>query len=217
MRLEFSHEEYMKRHESIVRHLEENRLDALLMTAEPNVNYFSGWRNFIPWWTYSRPYILIIPIDRDPILMVQGFQHFDASRDSWFKDVRSYDSLVGVPAEQVSSVFRELGLIGKRIGLELGYEQRVFMPIKDFENIKQSLDGCEFVDASALIWKQRMNKSLEEIAAHQRACEIGNKVFCEVFANTREGMTEKDVARLVGRTIGEEGGEQGFLIILSGP
>lgn len=217
MKLEFTREEYLNRHKRIVELLDEHGLDALMVTAEPNVNYYSGWRNFIPWWTYSRPYILVIPKDHDPVLMVQGFQHFDASRDSWIKDVRSYESLVGVPAAQVANLFKELGLIGKQIGMELGYEQRIFMPYKDFEEIKKALTGCTFVDASDIIWKQRMVKSEAEIASHRRACEIGDKVYQAVFSQTKEGMTEKEVARIIGRTIAEEGGEQGFCIVLSGP
>ena len=217
MKLEFANEEYLKRNVRLVELLEESGLDALMVTAEPNVNYYSGWRNFIPWWTYSRPYILVIPKDREPVLMVQGFQHFDASRDSWFKDVRSYESLVNIPAVQVADLFRELGLLGKRIGMELGYEQRISMPYKDFEEIKKTLKGCTIVEASDLIWKQRMIKSEAEISAHRRACEIGDKAFAAAFAQAKEGMTEKEVARIFGRTIFEEGGEQGFCIVLSGP
>jgi Xaa-Pro aminopeptidase len=149
--------------------------------------------------------------------MVQGFQHFDASRDSWFKDVRSYDSLIGVPAQVVYDLFKELGLLGKKIGLELGYEQRIFMPYNDFEKIRQTLHTCDLVDASGLIWTQRMIKSEAEVIAHQRACEIGNKAFLACFRETEAGMTEKEVARILGRTIFEEGGEQGFCIVISGP
>ncbi len=217
MRLEFAREEYLQRHSRIVELLKESGLYALMVTAEPNVNYYSGWRNFIPWWTYSRPYILVIPVDRDPVLMVQGFQHFDARRDAWIQDVRSYDSLVGVPATQVADLFQELGLLGKRIGLELGYEQRIAMPYNDFEAIRRALIGCTLVDASHLIWKQRMVKSEAEIAAHRRACEIGDKAFAAAFSQAHAGMSEKEVARIFGRTIFEEGGEQGFCIVLSGP
>ena len=216
MKLEFSTEEYLKRHARINELMAEDHLDAIMVTAEPNVNYYSGWRNFIPWWTYSRPYILIIPKDHDPVLLVQAFHRFDAARDSWIKDVRSYTSLTGVPATQVKDLFKELGLMGKRIGLELGYEQRIFMPQNNFEQIKDALGSCSLVDASDLIWKQRIIKSEAEIAAHRRACEIGDKVYAACFAETHEGMTEKEVAKIIGRTVAEEGGEVGFIIVLSG-
>ena len=217
MKLEFSQAEYQSRYKRTLELLEETKLDALLLTAEPNVNYYSGWRNFIPWWTYSRPYILIIPKDHAPVLMVQGFQHFDASRNSWIQDVRSYKSLTGVPAEIVADLIKELGLNGKRIGLELGYEQRIGMPLNDFDQIKQALHECTLVDAAGMIWKQRMIKSEAEIAAHSRACEIGDKAYAACFSEIEGGMSEKDVARIFGRTIFEEGGEQGFCIVLSGP
>lgn len=216
MKLEYEREEYLSRHARIVELMKQAGMDAIMVTAEPNVNYYSGWRNFIPWWTYSRPYILIIPVDRDPILMVQGFQHFDASRDSWIEDVRSYEPLVGVPAKVVGDLFRELGLIGKQIGLELGHEQRVNMPPNDFEAIKQELAGCIFVDAASIIWKQRLIKSEAEITAHRQACDIADKAYTAAFSQAREGMSEKEVARIFGQTIFKEGGEQGFCIVLSG-
>jgi Xaa-Pro aminopeptidase len=217
MKLEFKPEVYQKRHACTLDLLAKSGLDALLVTAEPNVNYYSGFRNFIPWWTYTRPYILILPKDQDPVFLVQGFHHFDAAHDSWINDVRGYPSLTGVPIDMVEDAFKELGLLGKRIGMELGYEQRMFMSYNDFEQLKRALKGCTFLDASDMIWKQRMIKSEEEITAHRRACEIGDKVYAACFSETKEGMTEKDVAKIIGRTIAEESGELGFLIICSGP
>ncbi len=216
MKLEFDREEYVNRHSRLVELLDKNGLDALMVTAEPNVSYYSGWRNFIPWWTYSRPYILILTKYHNPVLLVQGFHHYDASHDSWIKDVRRYDSLTGVPAVIVADLYKELGLMGKRIGLELGYEQRIFMPVNNYEEIRQSLSSCTLVDASNLIWQQRMIKSEAEISAHRQACMIGNQVFSAVFDQNWEGKTEKDVAKIVGSTIAQGGGEQGFLIICSG-
>ena len=192
-------------------------MDAIMVTAEPNVSYYSGWRNFVPWWTYSRPYILVIPVIGDPVLMVQGFHHFDANRDSWIEDVRRYESLVGVPAEDVYAIFKDLNLLNKRIGMEFGHEQRIFMTYNDFEKIKAKLAGCTLVDAADVIWKQRMIKSENEIAAHRTACDIGDIVFQNIFAETKKGMTEKEVARIALRTIGAEGGEQSFCIVESGP
>jgi Xaa-Pro aminopeptidase len=216
MKLEFTTEEYQKRYTRIVGLMAENEIDAIMVTAEPNVNYYSGFRSFNPWWTYTRPYILIIPKDHEPVLLVQGFHRFDVALDSWIKDVRGYAPLTGVPADQVADLFKELGLMGKRIGLELGYEQRICMPYNDFEKLKEALKPCIFLDASEIIWKQRMIKSEEEIAAHRRACEIGDKVFAAIFAETHEGMTEKEVAKIAGKTIANEGGDPGFIIALSG-
>jgi Xaa-Pro aminopeptidase len=216
MKLEFSLEEYKNRHARTVDLLEKNNLDALLVTAEPNVNYYSGFRNFIPWWTYSRPYILVIPKEKDPILLVQGFHRFDAAHDSWIKDVRGYPGLTRTPVPLVVDIFKELNLLGKRIGMELGYEQRMFMPYRDVVNLMDELHGCELVDASEMIWKQRMIKSDAEVAAHRLACQIGDKAYRACFSATHEGMTEVEVGRILNRTIIEEGGEPGFLIICSG-
>ncbi len=217
MRLEFSAEEYRRRYDRIAELLKKENLDALIVTAEPNVNYYSGFRSFIPWWTYTRPYILVIPRDADPVLLVQGFHRFDATHDSWIKDIRGYPGLTGAPISMVVDVIKGLNLLGKRIGMELGYEQRIFMPYCDTVALLDALKGCEIVDASMLIWKQRTVKSEAEIAAHRMACEIGDKAFKTCFSEIQEGSTEKEVAKILNRTIVEEGGEPGFAIVCSGP
>lgn len=217
MRLEFPRDEYLRRHERTVDLMGQQDLDGLLITAEANYNYLSGFRHFAPWTTFSRPVLLVVPKDRDPVLTVQDFQREDARRDSWITDVRGYPGLLGVPFELVKEVFGELELLGKRIGAELGYEQRLGMNHNDFVQLQEMLEGTQFVDASGLLWRLRMVKSVAEIAAHRRACDVASKALDSCLAQASEGMTEKEVAQIASKTILEEGAELGFTIVCSGP
>ncbi|MCK4791520.1 MAG: aminopeptidase P family protein [Desulfobacteraceae bacterium] len=217
MRLEFQRAEYLQRHARAVELMGQKGLDGLLVTAEANYTYFSGFRHFAPWTTFTRPVLLILSRDRDPVLIVQGFQREDASRDSWITDVRGYPGMLGVPFETVKEVLGELQLLGKRIGAELGYEQRLGVSHNDFVRMQELLDGTQFVDASNLLWKLRMVKSEAEIEAHRRACEVATKAFEYCFSQAREGTTEKEAAQMATKVIVEEGAELGFTIICSGP
>lgn len=217
MRLEFSETEYKKRYARAVDLMGQNGLDGLVVTAEANYNYFSGFRHFTPWTTFTRPVLLIMSKDTDPVLLVQGFQRADVGRDTWVTDVRGYPDMLGVPVEMVKEVFGELQLTGKRIGMELGYEQRMGMTFNDFVKLQEALDDTQFTDAADLLWKLRMVKSEAEIEAHRQSCAAATKAFEVCFDRAEEGMTEKEVAQIASNTVIKEGAELGFTIVCSGP
>lgn len=217
MRLDFERGEYVQRHARAVELMGQFGLDALLITAEANYNYFSGIRHFAPWTTFTRPVLLILPRERDPVLLVHAFLREDAERDSWITDVRGYPELTGTPVGMARQIFEELLPAGGRIGAELGYEQRLGIPYNDFLQLQEVIEPGELVDASDLLWKLRMSKSQAEIAAHRRACQVATGAFKACFAQAGEGTTEKQVAQVACQSIIEAGAEPGFTIICSGP
>jgi Xaa-Pro aminopeptidase len=125
--------------------------------------------------------------------------------------------LTGTPIELVVDVFNELGLKAQRVGAELGYEQRLGMPINDFLSLQRALGDVSFVDASELLWKLRMIKSEAEINAHRQACELTTLAFEACYKQAKEGDSELDIAKTVTQTIVDGGGELGFTILCSGP
>ena len=216
MKLDYVPDEFKARHARAVDKIAASGMDAIMVTSEANINYFTGFRHHAPWTTFTRPEILIIPVDHDPVLIVQGFLVFDTRLDSWVQDVRGYPGLTGTPVAMVVDVIKELGLMGKRIGAELGYEQRLGMPINDFLQIQQTLGAEAFVDASHLLWQLRMIKSEAEITAHRRACELTTLALNTCFSQARAGSTEKDIARDATKVIVDGGAELGFTILCSG-
>lgn len=217
MKINYSVEEYKARHGRAVELIAAAGMDAIMVTAEANINYFSGFRHHAPWTTHTRPEILIIPVDSDPVLIVQGFLVYDAKLDTWITDVRGYPTLTGTPIDLVVGVIKELGLEGKIIGAELGYEQRLGMPVNDFLSLQQSLPNVRFADGSDLLWKIRIIKTEAEINSHRRACELATQAFNFAYKQAKEGDTELDIAKNVTKTIVDGGGELGFTILLSGP
>lgn len=217
MRLRFSADEYRGRVERAIQTMEKGELDALLITAEANYNYFSGMRHFTPWTTFTRAVLLILPKEKPPVLIVQGFLREDATRDSWISDIRSYSELTGTPIGLLTDTLQELGLAEGRIGAELGFEQRLGVPYLDFVAIQEKLPKAKFVDASDVLWSLRIIKSEAEIDSLRRACQISDRAFQACFAGTGEGMSELDAARVANQTVLDLGGEIGFNIVCSGP
>jgi len=209
--------EYQARMKKMTDLLDVSGLDALLLTAEANVNYFTGYVPWSSWTTFTRPTVLLISKLAPPILIVQDVWLGAARRDSQIGDIRGYSRLGGLPVDIVSQALADMGLANSRIGAELGYEQRLGVSYIDFDAIKQHVPRCAFVDASSLIWKLRTIKSKAEIACIKEACKGAFTVFESAFDSIRAGMTEHQVVQFFHRAAAEIGMDIGFIIPVTGP
>ena len=217
MRLEFPREEYEGRCRAAQARMEAAGLDGLFLTAETNLNYFTGHRHFAPWTTFTRPEICLLPQQGEPVIVLQGFLEADARRDSWVRQFRPYTPLTGTPIDLVRGTMEELGLARGRWGAELGSEQRLGLPYQDFVGIQRALPRAAFVDASDLLWGLRMAKSPAELEAMRRSAQIAAHAYDRAFDAARAGMTEKAFAALLAEAIVREGAEVGFIMATSGP
>lgn len=206
--------EYENRWERARKLIADNGLDVLLITEPNNYTYFSGGhRDF----SFSRPMVMVLPREKDPVVMVHDL--FDASqhRESWVEDIRSYSSISGFPVELLKNVCSDLGINAGRIGAELGREQRLGLPYNDFVKITKELPNAQFIDASDILWELRMIKSEAEIDYLRKACEISSRAFEKCFKKLRPGMSEKEAAKILYDATVEEGGSSVWVVINSGP
>jgi len=206
--------EYENRWERARKLIADNGLDVLLITEPNNYTYFSGGhRDF----SFSRPMVMVLPREKDPVVMVHDL--FDASqhRESWVEDIRSYSSISGFPVELLKNVCSDLGINAGRIGAELGREQRLGLPYNDFVKITKELPNAQFIDASDILWELRMIKSEAEIDYLRKACEISSRAFEKCFKKLRPGMSEKEATKILYDATVEEGGSSVWVVINSGP
>jgi Xaa-Pro aminopeptidase len=122
---------YRARYERARKLMEEMKFDGLFISGEENMFYFTGVRVYTAWTTYSRPFFAILPKDTDPILLCQENRLLHTRLSTWIKDIRHYEELNGPPAAAITQIIRDSGIRGK-IGAELGYEQRINMPLATF-------------------------------------------------------------------------------------
>jgi len=208
--------EYEGRFRALQQKLREAGLAGAVVTGEANYNYFAGYHHFAPWTTFCRPVFCFLPADGDPALLVHAFPAADAKRDCWFDDVRGYDSLTFAPLEEVVDIAKERGLYGERIGMELGPEHRLGLTPIEFEELRKGLGSTTIVDAGQLLWDLRIIKSQAEIHHLKEAGRISAHAFARCFDQVRAGMTERDLADILGADIHEQGGQVGFFIMTSG-
>jgi Xaa-Pro aminopeptidase len=216
---DFPQEEFELRWNRAQQLIRDHELDALMVTEEINFSYFTGYRpnGLGSFYSKTRPLLLLLPAHGKPVVMVNEFMKGDAAKRSWVPDIRSWLK-VPFSASYVASLLKEQGLAESKIGAELGLEQRIEMPIQEFEQLKNQCPKTKFVDASDIIWKVRMQKSELEIKKMEVASNATSKAYDRCFQDIHEGMTEKEVARVFSRYMIEEGADKpGFVIVNSGP
>jgi len=206
---DFPKNEYKSRWEKAKKLMEEKHIDALLLTQDENVNYFSGFR--YTWYIeVSYRNFLILPLDGEPTLVTPVSMRGNVEAMTWMENVTYFGKdLGGDPAEIVAEVLKKQGLSNKVIGTEIDHSMRIWVSQRDFEAIRRGLPKAEFVDASKLIWKLRTIKSPLEIEYTKRSVEISCKAFEKGFESLKEGMSECEFAKIIFKAMLDEGADLG--------
>ena len=195
----------------------EQGFNGMLVSAEANINYYSGYRTHAPWTTFTRPMFLFVPAEGRPLLYTQTFVTPEARLRSYGCDHRNFDSLLGPTAQDLAGIMEELHMHTGKIGFELGFEQRINYQPDTLFALREILKDAEFADASGIIWSQRIIKSADEIECHRRACQATGYAHDKTFYSIEAGMTEREISMLAQQCMLEGGAEYpGFVIITSG-
>ncbi len=211
----FPQQEYEARFEALRARLDERNLDGLLLTWDTNVRYYTGFRQVGANGMLTRPSIAMLPREGKPVLFAHAFLTGDATPSVWFDDVRPYIRLDGPPVADVATEIRARGL--RRVGAELGLEQRIGMPWADYTTLRDELPDVEWVDAAEIIWQQRTRKSVAELEYLRQAGNATARAYEVVFPQVEAGMTEREVARRFQQAMLEAGADNpGFILMTSG-
>lgn len=191
-------------------------MDLLFITGDRNYNYFTGHRPISSEGTLARPNYFILPIEGDLHIMVHIFIEGDTASTSWVQTIDTYSSLLDAPIKELSDIIRGYKTDSKKIGAELGQEQRIGMPVSDFLLLQNELNEVEFVDAAPILWEMRMIKSPCELDCIRRAQEITVKGYVEGFPLVKEGMPEREIAGLLTGKMVEHGADYYWIMLTSG-
>ena len=191
-------------------------LDGVLLTAESNIDYFSGYRHHAPWTLFARPFFEVVAAGGEAVLVGHAFLTPEMERTSAVGDIRAY-AKSGGGLEALLDCLRELGLDRGRLGMELGDEQRLGMTQLELQTLRAGLEDVEFVDAAPLLWRLRMIKSPAEQVLMRESAAITARAMAAGFERAAPGVTEREVARAVGETMMREGADRpGFIMMASG-
>lgn len=188
---DFPDAEYADRLERAQRAMRSEGLDALFFTTEAELRYFTGFRTLF-WQSPTRPWFLVVPASGKPIAIIpQIGAHLMAS--TWIDDIRTF-SAPHPSDDGVSQLADCLSGYGK-VGMPMGRESTLRMPLRDFRALTSRLPHLEFADASDLMMRLRMVKSKREIALLREICGIGSAGFANAANLFHEGQSLKEVFR----------------------
>jgi len=223
---EFPIDEYEKRLSRSREIMNENGLDAILVTGKECVRYFAGGPLSALERDYRSDFFVLLPAarDNDPVLLgTYAFQGI--ARNSWLDDKRFWPFdpsgsmlMRNKKIDLVADAIREKKLADAKIGIERDSGLRISLTLTEWEYLQDALPGVKWQSSSAVVWGCRQYKSPREIEKLRAACEITCAAFEEGMRSMKPGMTEKDVAAVISKRAFEEGAdERGFLSLIVGP
>ncbi len=186
----FSDQEFEDRTSRCQSMMAQNNLDALWVCTEPEVRYFTGFHT--PFWqSPTRPWFVVVPLTGKPIAVIPSIGASTMS-STWIEDIRTW------PAPQpeddgvslLIDCLKEVSGPNGRIGLPMGPETHVRMPLNDLEKVRSEFR--EFFDATEIIRSLRMVKSEAEIAKHQYICGVVSDAFDALPTILSIGMSERE-------------------------
>jgi len=214
----FSLSEFEQRTLTVQRQMQAQKLDAILLTTEPNVRYFSGFFSQF-WLSPTRPWFLLIPLEGKPVAVIPTIGVV-GMQDTWIDDIRSWSS--PQPDDDgislLTSTIKELPKRFGRIGASLGPESYLRMPAQDFQQLRDNLSTTEVVDCSRLLLEVCSIKSEAEIEKIKYICELTSDSFAALPQFAKIGDTERQVVQAMRIDLLQRGADHTpFIVSASGP
>jgi Xaa-Pro aminopeptidase len=188
----FHAQEYRGRIMRLQAGMAEQGLDALLLTSAADIFYTTGFLTRF-WESPARPWFVVVASAGDPVAVIPSIGA-DLMRRTWLRDIRTWDAPdprddgVSLLADTLAQAVAPNG----RIGLPMGSETHLRMPLQDFEALRARLSPRRFVDATACVQHVREVKSEAEIDKIRASCAVAANAFARVpdFAKVGRPLVE---------------------------
>ena len=185
-------------------------LEGILLSQSENLIYFSGYRTSL-YNSKFRPFFCFVTVEGLPTLVLPILEEGLGKQTSYIEDLRCWGNLPGCqgadPISLIAEVIKEKGKGRAKIGIELDLGQRMGMNMAQFDELKASLPNVQFESSAGPVWKLRGIKSPREVEYMREACRITDKAVVAAVNFVQEGKTEKEMAKVLGITMLEEGAD----------
>ncbi|MHC0052510.1 M24 family metallopeptidase [Actibacterium sp. D379-3] len=191
----FSMSEYADRTSRVQALMRDAGLGALLLTSAHDFRYFSGFLTRF-WESPTRPWFLVLPAAGKPVAVIPAIGA-ELMATTWVDDIRTWPAPRpdddGV--QLLSDALNELAGPEGAIGVPMGHETQLRMPLADYARLRAALAPRPFHDATAILRKAQMVKSEAEIAVISDICTIGGRAFDRMAEIAQAGKPLSDVFR----------------------
>lgn len=151
--------------------------DALLLTTPADIFYVTGFLTRF-WESPARPWFVVVPAAGDPVAVIPAIGAELMGR-TWVADIRTWpapdpvDDGVSLLADTLAGIVPERGAIG----LPMGLETHLRMPVADYARVAERLAPRRFVDATDIVQRVRELKSAAEVEKIRTACGVADRAF----------------------------------------
>ena len=212
----FSPAEFEQRTATVQSLMHDARLDAVLVTTEAEIRYFTGFHSQF-FESPTRPWFVIVPAEGKPIAVIPTIGESGMAA-TWIDDIHTWpsprpaDDGISALASTISSLPTRHG----RLGMSLGPESILRMPAGDAKKLADAIPH-EVVDCAEMLLRQRFVKSPAEIEKIRRACQITSDAFEALPGHSRIGDSEIDITRRMRIDLLERGADSTpFMVAGSG-
>src|SRR5437870_8207348 len=165
------------RHDALIRSLDAEALDGLLVSSRANVRYLTGFSGSAA----------LVAVTRGDVLLVTDFRYDEQAR-------AEAGAVARVEVESTSvwdRFFTELATLGP-LGA-VGYEAHA-LTVQDAERFTQAGQAWRWTATRDLVERLRAAKGPGEVAAIREAAELAGAALQDTLTQVRVGMTELEVA-----------------------
>ncbi|MDQ0220066.1 aminopeptidase P family protein [Peribacillus cavernae] len=172
-----------QRMEAVKEWLNQNTIDAALITAPENVFYLSGYLSN----PHERLLALAVFQDAEPFLVVPKMEAAEAKESGWDAEIIGYTDIED-PWEQIKQSVENRSLTIKRIAIE-----KEHMNVERYEKVNVVFSVPEFVSAEEKLRQLRMIKTEEEMMKIREACRLADYAIEVGVSEINEGKTEMEI------------------------
>ena len=192
-----------------------HEIDALLLTTEPDVRYFTGFLTRF-WESPARPWFIVVPAAGKPVAVIPSIGAA-LMGTTWIDDIRTWRApdLTDDGVSLLSSTITECVGLSGRVGIPAGHESHVRMPMSDFDRLKTMIAPLEVVSDESIVRSLRIVKSAREVEKIEMAVQIAGRTFARVHEFAMKGATLDDVFRRFQMTCLDEGAD--FCLLYTSP
>ena len=199
--------EFRRRVDRLQAQMASRDLDALFLTGAADIFYVTGFLTRF-WESPARPWFVIVPKTGAPVAVIPSIGAALMAR-TWINDIRTWaaphptDDGVTLLSDTLCELVPERG----RIGVPMGLETHLRMPLRDYDRVAKAIAPRHFTDGTDAVQRVREIKSEAEIDAIRATCTLAARAFARVPEFAAAGQPLDGVFRDFQRALLQEGAD----------
>ncbi|MCX8168656.1 MAG: Xaa-Pro peptidase family protein [Candidatus Methanomethylicia archaeon] len=194
---------FLERVKRIIKKLEGEDIDGLLIFPGVNLYYFTGVNIGLS----ERLTAVYIPVDGEAFILVPKLEEELRGQKTWINRIEVWDEdedAIEILFKLIVECKLNFGIIGLCEDAPWGWVNK----------LQSKLSNVHFVDVSNMVYNMRMIKSSWELDNIKKACEIVDKAVEIVFQSLSEGISELELSYICSSKMREFGGVPQFSTVL---